>query len=120
MPVLIEFSDVWNGSDESFAQVKRCGTIMKFSASAFAMLPPSIAHWIIGHELAHVFQKACGKRPGGEGRVENEQDADRIATSWGFDKTHRIMLRIFMEEGRKLSFEQACAEILKMDQTKVG
>jgi hypothetical protein len=40
---LIELSNVWTDSATSFAQVRRCGMELRFSAKDFDILPPSVA-----------------------------------------------------------------------------
>lgn len=62
---LIELSDMWVDSKTSFAQVTDQGTELRFSARDFALLPVLVARWVVAHELAHVYQKALGRRPGG-------------------------------------------------------
>ena len=85
---------------------------MRFNAKDFDILPPSIVRWIIAHELAHVFQKALGKPPGGESKAENEDDADGIATGWGFDSLPRRTLNEFQING-KMSLEAACELLVR-------
>ena len=85
---------------------------LKFNAEAFDILPPSVARWIIAHELAHVYQKACGQVPGGEDEHQNENDADRIAEGWGFDKSPRTLLEL-LQQNRGLTLGQACEAIVR-------
>lgn len=108
---LIELSDCWGDSNESFAQVTRGGAIVRFGAKDFAVLPPCVSTWIIAHELAHVYQKAVGQKPGGESEKTNEAEADSIAKSWGFDDMPRIILDLLMRGPKQLSFEAACKEL---------
>lgn len=109
---VVELSNLWSDSEEkSFAQVSHGGTVLKFSAKDFAVFPDSIARWVIAHELAHVYQKTRGRTPGGRTEQENEQEADRIAASWGFDKTPTTLL--FLALCRRLSVEEACKEIVR-------
>jgi hypothetical protein len=104
-----EFSDMWN-SEACFAQVRN-GVELRFSATAFAVFPDKTARWVVAHELAHVYQKALGKAPGGHSEDENEADANRIAEGWGFDKTPFFMLGVLQH---KLSFEDACKRIIEL------
>jgi hypothetical protein len=86
--------------------------VLKFSAKDFAVFPGSVARWVIAHELAHVYQKTIGRVPGGENEQNNEQEADRIAESWDFDKTPFTIMYLLCRN-RKLSVEDACKEVVR-------
>jgi len=114
-----EFSDVWGDSHCSCGQVRYSGLEMRFSESAFrALLGPGrtqvntveAAAFVIAHELAHVYQKALGFRPGGINEADNEAEADEFATSWGFDDSlFRAIQLVAQEHGD--DFEYACKTI---------
>jgi hypothetical protein len=104
---------MWGDTAFSFAQVGSNGMVLRFSADDFMVFPNKIAQWIIAHELAHVFQKATGRLPGGQSEGENEDDANRIAHGWGFDNTAVLMLKLLIQE-RQLSVEKAVRKIVKM------
>lgn len=106
----IELSDCWADSNDCFAQTGFNGMELRFSRRDFAILPDSVATWIIAHELAHVYQKAIGRRPGGASEDENEADADSIASGWGFDKIMKVLLDAQLRRGRSL--DKAC-EVLR-------
>jgi hypothetical protein len=101
---------MWGDAAFSFAQVGGNGMTLRFSADDFMVFPDKIAQWIIAHELAHVFQKATGRVPGGQN--ENEDDANRIAHGWGFDNAPVLMLKLLIQE-RQLSVAKAVREIVK-------
>ncbi len=82
---LIELSNMWADCETNFGQVRDAGLEIRFHAASFEVLPDEIGGSIIAHELAHVFQKALGMRPGGDNESDNETDADRITGEWGFD-----------------------------------
>ena len=82
---LIEVSNSW-APRYSFGQVGRAGLELKFRQQAFACFPPPAARWVIAHELAHIYQKTCGRPPGGENEGENEDHADNLAEEWGFSR----------------------------------
>lgn len=109
----IELSDMWGDSETNFAQVRHMGMELRFSAHDFLVLPDSIAHWVIAHELAHVFQKTAGKVPGGANEAENERDADVIAMRWGFAKSHRTLLAVLMQEAN-ISVDVACQKLVEL------
>jgi hypothetical protein len=108
-----ELSNMWGDSEVSFAQVGWNGMKLRFSAADFAVLPDRIAQWIIAHELAHVYQKAIGRSPGGDSEFENETDADKIAEDWGFEKRPMTMLKL-LTQNRKVSVEDAGKRIVEM------
>lgn len=108
---MIELSNLWEDSKWNHAQVNNAGREVFFNASSFQSFPSKVAIWNIAHELAHVYQKACEKKPGGESEEENERDADRIAVEWGFDPAPYFLLKMFEE---KLGFERACAQFIEM------
>src|SRR4029077_20297246 len=82
----IELSDLWRDTEKAFAQVTAVGFEIKFSRSAFEVLPERAAKFLIAHELAHVYQKAIGIKPGGASEDQNENDANNLASTWGFDE----------------------------------
>ena len=104
---------MWGHAAFSFAQVGSNGMVLRFSAEDFMVFPDKIAQRIIAHELAHVFQKATGRLPGGQNEDENEDDANRIADSWGFDNSAVLMLKILIQE-RQLPVANAVREIAKL------
>lgn len=108
--VLFELSNLWCGAEGSFAKTEGAGTRLFFNAEAFLVFPKSAARWVVAHELAHVFQKACGKRPGGDNEDENERDANAIAKSWGFSNSSLVIIRSWMSQGRTLN--DACEEAI--------
>jgi hypothetical protein len=109
---LIELSNLWRDWRTCFGQTTQIGMELKFSEGAFKYFPDVIADWVIAHELAHVYQKAMGRRPGGANEEENENDADEIASGWGFDNgPHNLM--IMMMRNRAMSVEEACSEIVE-------
>lgn len=110
--LLIELSNLW-APENSFGQVGCNGKELKFRQKVFSRIPPRAARWLIAHELAHVFQKACGRRPGGEDELENEDHADGLVKEWGIDDSVYILLDIYMTRGQE-SLLNAC-EILKKD-----
>jgi hypothetical protein len=106
---LIELSNLWVPHD-SYGQVRNAGMVLKFRQEAFSCFPPQAARWVIAHELAHVYQKACGLSPGGKDEETNEHHADNLAKEWGFD--HVCMMIIDSKKrNRKLSTLDACREI---------
>jgi hypothetical protein len=109
----IELSNSWGDAQTCFGQVRHAGLEVRFSAKDFALLPDEVASWIIAHELAHVYQKATGKRPGGDALESNEEDADEIAPSWGFDRTLRAFLG-HLQASEGLSVEDACKRLAEM------
>jgi hypothetical protein len=113
---IVEFSNMWIDSWTVFGQVTGNGREIRFSAADFVHFPPSIAQWIIAHELAHVYQKAVGKLPGGTpgGPTidENEREADDLAEGWGFDKVPRMIFDMQRSRGR--SIEDACQVVIKL------
>jgi hypothetical protein len=109
----IELSDSWGDAQTCFGQVRHGGMEVRFSAKDFEVLPDAIAAWIIGHELAHVYQKVIGKRPGGDSLESNEDDADEIARSWGFDRTLRVLLG-HVQASERLSVEDACKRLAEL------
>ncbi len=111
-PVGFELSNMWgSGYDPKLsAQVRHEGCLMKFRQSDFEVLPEKVAEFLIAHELAHVYQKACGRRPGGESEEENENHANHLASSWGFYTSLYYEWCQLMSE-RGMSFEEACKKI---------
>jgi len=105
----IELSDCWS-PESSYAQVTRAGMEVKFRQEAFACFPREAAQWIIAHELAHVFQKACGRVPGGDAESENEKHADDLAREWGFDQGCLCAIHM-LQDHDDLSFTDACNEL---------
>lgn len=98
---------------EAYGQVGRVGMELKFRQEAFACFPAEIARWVIAHELAHIYQKACGRQPGGANEEENEDDANNIANKWGFDQGYYLLLRM-LREGGGLSLANGCAEVKRI------
>lgn len=92
-----------------YGQVNLNGMELKFSSSAFEVFPDSVASWVVAHELAHVYQKARGLPPGGDDYGENEEHADSLARSWGFEE-HRFQLMILLQN-KIGSLELACQNI---------
>lgn len=109
---LIELSNLWAPHD-SYGQVGRVGMELKFRQEAFAHFPTPAAQWVIAHELAHIYQKACGREPGGENERENEDDANNLAKAWGFERTCLLTLNM-MQNNRGLSIEDACQELNRL------
>lgn len=90
-----ELSDMWRDSTKSYGQVTFCGFQVRFSAKMFQLMHEKqelLAHWIVAHELAHVYQWAIGTARVGD-EFEVERDADRIARDWGFDNMPFDLLR---------------------------
>ena len=108
---LVELSDLWIDSKDAFAQVTNWGRELRFSASAFKVLPYCAGSFIVVHELAHVYQKALGGVPGGESSLENEDDANRIAKEWGFDDMVIGIISILL---KTMPLEQACERLEQM------
>ena len=111
---VIELSNMWADSDTCFAQVTRRGMVLRFSAKDFATFPDSVARWIVAHELAHVYQKAIGRDPGGSSTKDNENEADEIAEGWGFNRMPRLVLGL-LQQNRNLSVAEACKELAQMN-----
>lgn len=109
---LIELSNMWTPGN-SYGQVGRNGMQIKFRQEAFADFPTKAAHWVIAHELAHVYQKACGRPPGGENEIENEDHADGLANEWGHDRICLSWLE--MSEVHRGSFVDACESIKQFE-----
>ncbi len=93
----IELSNFF-GRDDIYGQVKNDGYTVKFRASEFDEMPDKTAHWIIAHELAHVYNRAIGNSPffseeGGFSIDEerNEEAVNKLVESWGFSKAWRIL-----------------------------
>lgn len=83
---------------------------VRFHPEAIEHFPTQAAQWVIAHELAHVYQKACGRLPGGEDEKENEDHADNLANKWGFTNTaYNIIMQ--MQNNRGLSIRDACNEL---------
>jgi hypothetical protein len=96
----IEYSNQWlPGGSDVRATTKAFAGEMQFLAKELDPMPDDAVRFIIAHELAHVFQKARGDTldfsergeaaflgADGERRTvdENEENADRLAKSWGF------------------------------------
>ncbi|MBE7464241.1 MAG: hypothetical protein HS116_12250 [Planctomycetes bacterium] len=99
---LFELSNMWADSEKSFAQVSQKGMELKFSQKDILFLPSGVMQWVIAHELAHVYQKSIGRKPGGSSDRENERDADRIAKEWGFDPS-RFSLLVILSETRPMA-----------------
>jgi hypothetical protein len=100
-----ELSNHWRGEATNYGQVTSRGYQIRFNAEAFSFLPEEVARFVIAHELAHVFQKAEGKRPGGANEVENEADADSIAERWEF---RGYAFRTFNGLVARQGFKRAC------------
>jgi hypothetical protein len=109
---VIELSNLWEDSKWKHAEVNNMGREVFFSATSFRSFPNTVAIWNIAHELAHIYQKACGRKPGGECEEENERDADRIAVEWGFNPRPN---RLFGHLESTHSFEYACNFLKTMD-----
>ena len=105
----IELSDCWSDSKDCLGQCTQRCRVISFSANGFKHIPEAVAHWVIAHELGHVFQKTQGKAPGGESEEQNERDADNIVKRWGFENSHHNLLKWFWR-GEK-TIEEACAEM---------
>ena len=67
--------------------------MVKFNAGEFDQMPDETAHWIIAHELAHVYNRAIGNLPidSRDGALcfdeaKNEETSDKLGESWGFNK----------------------------------
>jgi len=101
----IELSDIWGESQTCYGQVRNHGMEMRFSASKFDERPYHAARWVIAHELAHVYQKAIGRQPGGMNEDENERDADGLAKKWGFPSESSTLIDMLIG---KLGLEGAC------------
>jgi hypothetical protein len=110
---IFELSNLWSDSEANFAQVGDNGMLMRFSFGDFAVFPNTIALWVIAHELAHVYQKAIGRVPGGISELENETDANRIAAEWGFEQRPLVMLKL-LTQGGLLSVGEASKGIAQM------
>jgi hypothetical protein len=108
-PPFIELSDSWSPHD-SYGQVGFLGMELRFRQEAFARLPLAIACCVIAHELAHVYQKVCGRRAGGENERENEKHADSLIEKWGFDRGCLSILNV-MRSKRGLSLAEVCEEV---------
>ena len=108
-PPLIELSDVWSPKT-MYGQVRVSGMELRFRADSFKHLPTPAANWIIAHELAHVYQKASGRVAGGDNESENEEHANKLAKSWGFDDGV-VYLVEFVEAAHKLTFAEACKRV---------
>jgi len=115
---MIELSDSWR-PDVSYGQVDcviRGGQIMeitiRFRAAAFACFPLAVAQWVIAHELAHIYEKACGRLPDPDPDAEDvtEERVNKIAEHWGF-KQNSLLLIIMLQNNRGLSIADACAEV---------
>jgi hypothetical protein len=110
---IIEFSNMWFDSTKSFGQVRNNGREVRFSASDFAMLPRAVSKWIVAHELAHVYQKAIGRTPGGRNEDENEDHANSIVQQWGFDDGSKLMFDILRSE-TGLSIPDASRRLIEL------
>lgn len=104
-----ELSNLWmTESRSNYAQVTGLGCELRFLASAFLVLPDEVARFVIAHELAHVFQKAEGKSPGGACEEENEAEANSIAERWGFDRIGFLTFQMLVEYD---GLEAACRKV---------
>jgi hypothetical protein len=111
---LIELSNVWSGSEENHAQIGNLGMKMRFNAESFDLFPPEAARWVVAHELAHVYQKVCGRAPRCDDR-ENEREADQIAEGWGFDKSLYFQVKqLTTQLTPSMGFEKAFEEICRL------
>ena len=100
----IELSDQWYDSKTCFGQVRQQGAEIRF-AKSLTLLPRDARSFLIAHELAHVYQKCIGRRPGGDNATENEENADRIAEEWGFSRSPLTLVKYRTKD---LGFEAAC------------
>ena len=117
----IELSDQWADCEYRHAHVTQSGRDLYFCASSFQILPARAAEWLIAHEVAHVYQKACGRKPGGENEAENEANADTIAKQWGFSPVYYFFVKKLEDNflktmERNPAFERACAEVAAFGQ----
>ena len=103
---VFELSDIWAPMDAD-GQVGSCGYEIKFREQSFRHFPKPAAEWIIAHELAHVYQRATRRDPTQFTKDENEDDADRIAESWGFSKLWLSLIRTRMHT-YGTSLKEAC------------
>jgi hypothetical protein len=111
----IELSNLWvsrGSSGQSFAEVACLGREMRFRQDVFVYLPQQVAHWVIAHELAHVYQWASGETPCNN-QYAHELDADDIVRKWGFSRESFSFL-VMMRQNRGLSVADACREIEKL------
>jgi len=108
-PPIIELSDVWSPK-AAVGQVRHTGQELKFRAECFLLFRTKAAQWIIAHELAHLYQKALGRPPGGESEEKNEAEANEFARSWGFDDSEANLL-VFYASMHDVPWSEACSVI---------
>jgi len=109
---MIELSTLWSDSKSCFGQVRGRGMEVRYNSASFQIFPRGMAQWFIAHELAHVFQKAEGKRPGGDEESRNEDDADCIVERWGFCRSAYTFFQIQRSQGA--SVEDSCNCVKKL------
>jgi hypothetical protein len=76
---IIEFSNMWFDSLESFGQVGQRGLEIHFSADDCAVLPCTVCEWIVAHEMAHAYRHAIGVNVAAMSTEQNEQETDSVA-----------------------------------------
>ena len=112
--------------EPKYGCVEGAGHSFKLFHNEINELPDAAYHFIIAHELGHLYQHAIGIKSFSEsfnsinyvdsegfpwGDTEaHEADADRLAKSWGFDKSHftyaeRSFETVTAQKLYKLSFE---------------
>lgn len=96
---------------EAYAQTVHLGMELRFRQEAFRLFPAKAAHWIIAHELAHVYQKTLGMIPGGENEDENEKHADNLVSDWGIERNCLSHIEGLMSNSGSLS--EACRKAEK-------
>lgn len=113
---VIELSDTF-GPNDAFGQVDSIVNgrevveiTVRFRAPAFAHFPRAAAQWVIAHELAHVYEKACGRLPGPDERGDTENRVNQMVGVWGFRRDCLAFI-IMIHENRNLSIADACAEV---------
>jgi hypothetical protein len=98
LPVSFELSTHLNKKD--LATVGALGTELKFKSDEFDRMPPEPAQYTIAHELAHVYQfSAKLVTPGNDFKYED--NANDLATKWGFDHIAQMNWRAENILGRK-------------------
>ena len=74
-------------AEQAWPRVSPLGNLMRFWSEIVAVYPDSLVQDLIAHELAHVWQAACGWDLLTASAYEAEEDADFVMESWGFHAT---------------------------------
>ena len=109
--VKVELSNMWKDAVDSFAQVRKGGYAIRFDSDSMPVFPRKAAIAVIVHELAHVYQKAIGRQPGGVNEVENEDEANQLMREWGFERKCLDFVKSLLSLG--MEFSEACAAASK-------